>query len=110
VGKFFSSEIVKKTMEELSEMQQELIRQVLYIPYMTDFQKKDHLVLMKSFLEKQKILLFRMNLSDDIEAKEVQKEIMKNATMFGVTENASIEEFFESLEKTIDGLAKILEE
>lgn len=96
-------------MEELMEMQQDLIQQVLYLPYMTKDQKKEHLQLMKDFLEKQKILFFRMTLSDDPEAKEVKEEIIRNARMFGIVEDINTEKFFNNLEKTIEGLAKILD-
>lgn len=106
---FFDSDIVRETMEELSEMQQELIQQVLYVPYMTKEQKKEHLELMKSFLEKQKILFFRMTLSDDEEAKRVREEIIKNAQMFGIVENSNTEDFFKALEVTIEGLAKMID-
>lgn len=109
MSEFFSSKIVKETMEELAEMQRELIQQVLYLPYMTKEQKKEHLQLMKDFLEKQKILFFRMTLSDDPEAKDVQKEIMRNAKMFGILEDDNTQKFFNTLDKTIDGLAKILD-
>jgi hypothetical protein len=65
--------------------------------------------LMKDFLEKQKLLFFRMSLSDDPEAKEVRDQILKNARMFGVVEGTSTEDFFKVLEKTIDGLAKMMD-
>jgi NAD(P)H-hydrate repair Nnr-like enzyme with NAD(P)H-hydrate dehydratase domain len=110
VSNFFSSDIVKESMNELAEMQQELIQQVLYVPYMSKDQKKEHLQLMKDFLEKQKNLFFRMTLSDDAEAQEVRKEIIKNARMFGVVDgDANTGDFFDKLDETIDGLAKILD-
>lgn len=96
-------------MEELADMQQELVQQVLYVPYMTKEQKQEHLQLMKDFLEKQKLLFFRMTLSDDPEAQDVKEQIMKNAEMFGVVKNANTEDFFKTLEKTIEGLAKMLD-
>ena len=106
---FFDSEIVKDTMNELSKMQQELIQQVLYVPYMTKEEKKEHLELMKAFLEKQKILFFRMTLSSDPEAKRVREEIIKNAKMFGIVEDSNTEDFFKALEVTIEGLAKMID-
>lgn len=107
---FFSSQMVKTSMEELANMQQELIQQVLYLPYMTVEQKKEHLQLMKDFLEKQKNLFFRMNLSDDPEAKKVCNQIIQNAQLFGVVEDANTTDFFATLEKTIDGLAKLMDQ
>jgi len=96
-------------MKELAEMQQDLIQQVLYVSYMTKEQKQEHLQLMKDFLEKQKNLFFRMSLSDDPEAQDVKEQIMKNAQMFGVMKDANTEDFFNALEETIEGLAKMLD-
>lgn len=106
---FFDSEIVRDTMNELSKLQQELIQQVLYVPYMTKDEKKEHLELMKVFLEKQKILFFRMTLSNDPEAKRVREEIIKNAKMFGIVEDSNTEDFFKALEVTIEGLSKMID-
>lgn len=105
---FFDSEIVRENMNELAEMQEELIRQVFYVPYMTKEQKKEHLQLMKDFLEKQKLLFFRMTLSDDPKAKEVKEEIIKSAKMVGIIDGTNTEDFFKVMETTIDGLAKML--
>lgn len=109
MGNFFNSEIVKNTMRELAEIQEELIQQVFYVPFMSKEQKREHLVLMKEFLEKQKILFFRMSLSDDPEAQEVKEQIIQNAKLFGVVKDVRPDELFTELEKTIEGLAKILD-
>lgn len=109
MSEFFQSDLVIKSMKELAEMQQDLIQQVLYVPYMTKEQKQEHLQLMKDFLEKQKNLFFRMSLSDDPEAQDVKEQIMKNAQMFGVMKDANTEDFFNALKKTIEGLAKMLD-
>ena len=108
MSEFFNSNIVKDIMEELADMQKDLIMQTLYIPYMTIEQKKSHLKLMKDFLDKQKLLFFRMTLSDDVEAQNVKSEILKSAQTFGIVNGDSTDDFFDALEKTIDGLAKIL--
>jgi hypothetical protein len=108
VSEFFNSNIVQDIMEELADMQKDLIQQTLYIPYMNIEQKKSHLKLMKDFLDKQKLLFFRMTLSDDVEAQKVKVEILKSAQTFGIVNGDSTDDFFNALEKTIDGLAKIL--
>jgi len=109
VSKFFKSDIVKEILNELADMQEELVSQIFFIPYMNVEQRKEHLELMKNFLDKQKLLFFRMSLSDDPEAQETKKEIIKSAKMFGMMENDNIESFFNNLDRTIEGLAKMLE-
>ena len=109
MSKFFKSDIVKEILNELADMQEELVSQIFFIPYMNVEQRKEHLELMKNFLDKQKLLFFRMSLSDDPEAQETKKEIIKSAKMFGMMENDNIESFFNNLDRTIEGLAKMLE-
>lgn len=109
MSNFFDSKIVKETLEELAEMQSDLVQQVLYVPYMTKEQKVDHLQLMKNFLEKQKLLFFRMSLSSDSEARDVCEQIINNARMFGIVQETNPDEFFKYLEGVLEGLEKILD-
>ena len=67
---------------------------------MTPEQKREHVDLMKTFLEKQKNLYFRLTLSDDPEAismKERMKE--KLAELLGFSGN-NIDELFATMEET----------
>ena len=68
---FFQSEIVREAIKEMEELQQKIIEDTFKAPIMTKEQKKDHVELMKTFLEKQKNLYFRVSLSDDPEALEM---------------------------------------
>ena len=101
---FFSSSVVKQSMKELGELQEELATQIFLIPFFSKEEKRAHLDLMKVFLEKQKNLFFRMSLSDDPEALQTKNQILKSAKMLGLKEGQGINEFFELLENTIIGL------
>ena len=54
---FFDSEMVRESLSELDEMQEKLIYDVFQLPFYSNEQKKDHLKLMRDFLEKQKIFI-----------------------------------------------------
>ena len=72
---------------------------------MNDDQKRKHLVTLKSFLEKQKLFFFRISLSDDPNAKEMQERLMDAAKMFGVqSEINTMDAFFAKLDSTIKQL------
>lgn len=101
---FFSSSVVKQSMKELGELQEELATQIFLIPFFSKEEKRAHLDLMKVFLEKQKNLFFRMSLSDDPEALETKNKILESAKMLGLKEGQGINEFFELLETTITRL------
>lgn len=106
VSDFFNSEMVRDTMDELEKMQEKLLMCVFEVPYYTKEEKKKYLQLMKDFLEKQKVLLFRMSLSDDPEAQITKDKILESAKLFGLKEGQGIDDFFEMLEHPI----KMIEE
>jgi peptidase E len=106
VSDFFNSEMVRDTMDELEKMQEKLLMCVFEVPYYTKEEKKEYLQLMKDFLEKQKVLLFRMSLSDDPEAQITKEKILESAKLFGLKEGQGMDDFFEMLEHPI----KMIEE
>ena len=56
MSNFFQSEIVRETIKELEVLQQEVFEQTLKVPFMNVEQRKEHIELMKTLLEKQKNL------------------------------------------------------
>lgn len=108
--KFFDSEMVRESIQELDEIQQELFSSIMDIPFANDNGKKEHLDLMRQFLEKQKLFIFRMSLSDDPEAVEMKEKILESARLFGLEEGGGVDEFFKLMESQIDYLEKTLDE
>ena len=106
---FFDSDIVKQSMRELGEMQMELFNQSLVLYELSREERLDHIRLMKNFLEKQQNLFFRMSLSDDPEAIETKEKILESARLFGLIEGQSVDTFFNSLNDSIEKLAKLLD-
>lgn len=108
MSNFFDSSVVRQSMKELGDLQEELASQILLIPFFNKEERKAHLDLMREFLEKQKNLFFRMSLSDDPKALEVKNQILQSAKMLGLKEGQGINEFFDLLENTIIALDKQL--
>lgn len=106
---FFNSDIVRTTMIELEEMQRKLLLGIFDVPYYSQKEKKEYIQLMREFLEKQKVLLFRMSLSDDPEAIETKEKIFESAELFGLKKGQNINDFFKSLENPIKELEKSLD-
>jgi len=100
---FFNSEQVQSTIAELTALQQQLVTEMPYLNRMKPEQKKDHLVTLKTFLEKQKLFFFRISLSDDKEALEMKQRLIDATKIFGVdNEMDNMDSFFEKLNETID--------
>lgn len=103
---FFQSEIVRDSIKEMEELQQKIIQDTFKAPLMSKEEKKDHVELMRSFLEKQKNLYFRLSLSDDPEALEMKERIQDAAKILGFNGN-NINELFSEMENSLERLDKI---
>lgn len=103
---FFQSEIVRESIKEMEELQQKIIEDTFKAPLMNKEEKKEHVDLMRTFLEKQKNLYFRLSLSDDPEALEMKSRIQDAAKFLGFDEN-NVNELFAEMESTLERLDKI---
>jgi len=106
VSGFFQSEIVREAIKEMEELQQKIIEDTFKAPIMNREQKRDHVELMRTFLEKQKNLYFRLSLSDDPEALEMKERIQDAAKFLGFDGN-NVNDLFAEMENTLDRLDKI---
>lgn len=105
---FFESEIVRESIKEMEELQQQIIQDTFKAPIMSKEEKKEHVELMRTFLEKQKNLYFRLSLSDDPEALEMKERIQEAAKFLGFDGN-NVNELFSEMENTLKRLDKIAE-
>lgn len=105
---FFQSEIVREAIKEMEELQQKIIQDTFKAPLMSKEEKKDHVDLMRTFLEKQKNLYFRLSLSEDPEALEMKERIQEAAEFLGFKGN-NVNELFSEMENTLQRLDKIAE-
>lgn len=106
---FFDSELVREDLKELEKMQKKLFQDMVYIPFYDDEQKKQHLILMKDFLSKQRLFIFRLSLSDDPEAIETKERLLNSVEILGFDKTQGFDHFFEILENTINGIEKSLD-
>ena len=109
MSSFFESDVVRESLLELDELQSQLFADVMNMPFLDREGKKEHLDRMKEFLEKQKLFIFRLSLSDDPEAVEMKDKIMESARMLGLKDNQNINEFFDIMETNIKNLEKTLD-
>lgn len=105
---FFQSEIVRESIKEMEQLQQQIIEETFKAPMMSKEEKRNHVELMRTFLEKQKNLYFRVSLSDDPEALEMKQRIQDAAEFLGF-QGDNINELFSEMENTLDRLDKIAE-
>ena len=110
MSRFFDSEVVRESMSELDELQEQLFVDMLRLPLLDDEEKRDHLEMMTDFLEKQKLFIFRLSLSDDPKAIEMKEKVLDSAKMLGLKKGQTINDFYDILQKTIDDLKETLDD
>ena len=99
---FFNSEVVRAEMTEISEMQEEVYRNVFEFPRMSKEQKLYHVNLLDKLLEKQKVLYTRLSLSDDPEAVTMKERIAESASMMGLPQNVDMNVIFSNMSRMLE--------
>jgi hypothetical protein len=99
---FFSSDIVRAEMTEISELQDEIYGSVFTFPTMTKKQKILHVELLNKLLSKQQILYTRLSLSDDPEAQSMKEKISSSAAMMGLSPDVDMNVIFNNMSKMLE--------
>ena len=103
---FFNSDVVRAEMTEISELQEDVYRNVFTFPSMNNEEKSFHVAMMEKLLDKQKVLFARLSLSDDPEAKQMKDKIIESATMMGLPEGSNLNAVFNNMSKMLDIMKK----
>ena len=99
---FFDSEVVRAEMTEISELQEEVYKNVFEFPRMNKEEKMHHVGMLERLLNKQKILYTRMSLSDDPEAKEMKKRMSDSAVMMGLPPDVDMNIIFKNMSSLLE--------
>ena len=99
---FFESDVVRAEMTEISELQDDVYRNVFNFPKMNRQEQLFHVGLLEKLIDKQKVLYTRLSLSDDPEAKQMKDKIIESATMMGLPSGADMNMIFNNMSKMLD--------
>ena len=99
---FFDSEVVRKEMTDIQELQEEIYGSVFNFPQMDAEEQADHIELLIELLDKQRVLYTRMSLSDDPQAKKMKENIQQSAVMMGMPKDVDMSNVFKNMEKMIE--------
>ena len=98
---FFNSEVVRAEMAEISELQEEIYRNVFTFSTMNKEDKLYHVEMLERLLDKQKILYTRLSLSDDPEAKELKNKMLETAATMGLPKGTDMNIVFNDMSKML---------
>lgn len=99
---FFSSEVVRAEMTKIAELQEQIYKNVFNFPSMNKEEKLEHVEMLETLLEKQKVLYTRMSLSDDPEAREMKEKIINSAIMMGMPPGTDMNIILNNMSKMLD--------
>jgi hypothetical protein len=99
---FFSSDVVRAEMTEITEMQEEVYSNIFKFPTMTKEERLDHIELLERLIDKQKVLYTRMSLSDDPEARMMKDRIVESAMMMGMPQGTDMNIILNNMSKMLE--------
>ena len=99
---FFDSDVVRAEMTEISELQEDVYRNVFKFPSMDREEKLFHVSMLERLLDKQKVLYTRLSLSDDPEAQEMKKRIVESAVMMGLPKGTDMNMIFNNMSQMLE--------
>lgn len=99
---FFESEVVRAEMTEISELQEDVYKNVFKFPSMSREEQKFHVALLEKLIDKQRVLYARLSLSDDPEAKMMKNRIVESAQMMGLPKDADMNMIFSNMTKMLN--------
>jgi hypothetical protein len=103
---FFNSEIVQEEVRKLSELQQEVYKNMFNFASMDKEGKIKHLSVLEELVETQRILYTRLSLSDDPEAQEMKQRIIDNAIKMGMSSKVDINSLLEDMKTLLENTKK----
>jgi|TARA_Y100000589_G_scaffold207182_1_gene195391 hypothetical protein len=98
---FFDSDVVRAEMTEISELQEDVYRNVFSFPSMNTEEKFFHISMLEKLIDKQKVLYTRLSLSDDPEAKQMKEKIIESAMMMGLPKGGDMNVVFNNMSKML---------
>jgi hypothetical protein len=99
---FFSSEVVRAEMTEITELQEQIYGNIFRFPTMSKEEKIEHVEVLERLLDKQKVLYTRMSLSDDPEAVQMKERIVESAIMMGMPPGTDMNIIFNNMTKMLE--------
>ena len=107
---FFNSDIVKKELEEIGDLQEKISSNVFSFERMSREEKIEHIQLLESLLEKQQILYTRLSLSDDPDAIQMKSRLEESIKLIGIPTGIQIGDVFKNMISMIESAKQQLQD
>ena len=101
---FFDSEIIQEELKEINSMQEKIYGSLFNFGMMSREDKLEHIDILTSLIEKQRVMYTRLSLSDDPEAVEMKENLRKSVALMGFPPETDMQTLFNSMYATIESL------
>ena len=109
MSEFFKSDIIQEELSEINEIQEKIYGSLLSFGMMDRKTKLEHVEMLQTLLEKQRVMYTRLSLSDDPEAVEMKENLRKSVAMMGFPPETDMQVLFESMNATIKSLKQYID-
>jgi hypothetical protein len=100
---FFDSEIVRKEANEISFLQQDIMKRMARIPIMERDERIQFFDDMIDLIDRQKIFYSRLSLSDDPKAQELKEQFRQAAAILGMPSgHMNMMDIYEDFKKSME--------
>jgi predicted transcriptional regulator len=107
---FFKSDIIQDELTEINNLQEEIYGSILTFGGMDNETKREHVEMLQTLLEKQRIMYTRLSLSDDPQAVEMKENLRKSVALMGFPPDTDMSILFDSMKETIESLKDYLDD
>ena len=101
MGKFFQSELVRGTIQEMTILQEFCFKSAMNLPLLSKEKQLEYFDALIQLIEKQKIFYTRVKLSDDPEAESIKENMKQAALLLGGDPNMNVMDMFDDLLKKV---------
>tara|TARA_Y100001963_G_C6557214_1_gene342594 strand:+ start:240 stop:572 length:333 start_codon:yes stop_codon:yes gene_type:complete len=109
MSKFFESEIIRNELTEINELQQDVYGNMLSFGSMEREEQLEHIEMLSTLLDKQKVMYTRLSLSDDPDAVRMKGQLEKSVQLMGFPAGTEMTILFDAMSKTIDKLQQVVD-
>tara|TARA_R100000008_G_C3465079_1_gene106114 strand:+ start:196 stop:528 length:333 start_codon:yes stop_codon:yes gene_type:complete len=103
---FFQSEMVQEELKEIERLQQEVFSSMFTFGKMSKVDQINHINDLESLLDKQRVMMTRLSLSDDPAAKKMKLQIMQGAKEMGLPDGVDMSHVFNNMYNMVAQMRK----
>ena len=109
MSKFFESEIIRNELKEINALQEGVYGSMLTFSDMEREDQLEHIEMLTTLLDKQRVMYTRLSLSDDPQAHALKEQLEKSVELMGFPAGTDISVLFNGMTNTIDKLKQVVD-